>query len=247
MKLKHLFLLPALFISLMAPGQDLPDPPAPGKGLVIDEIGLLTATQEQSLERFLQSYEDTTSTQIVVYIVSTVEDDINLYAAEIAHHWGIGQKGSDNGCIMLVARDSRIMAIQNGYGLEPYLTDAKTRLIIENYILPEFRNDRYYEGISAGVVSITKVLNGTFEGTPGRDNNKGRYAGLILIAIIIVFILISRGGGSGGNRGGRYRHGPRGFWIGGFGGGHGGGGFGGGGFGGFGGGGFGGGGASGSW
>lgn len=220
-----------------------------------DFAEILDANQEASLNNFLIGYADTTSTQIVIVTMANIGgDDPNLYAAELGEKWGVGSKGADNGLILLVAIEERKVAIQNGYGLEPYLTDAKSRLIIENYIIPAFKQDDYYEGIQQGTVQIVNLLQGKFEGTPPKGSGKkGPASYLPFLLIIILFFIFfryrNRGGGPG--RGG-YRSGAGGIWLGGMGGGSfggGGGSFGGGGgfSGGFGGGGFGGGGASGSW
>ena len=252
-----LFLLP---ISLFAQNaQDLLNAPAP-KQLVSDYSDILSPKEEAYLEKLLLDYADTTSTQIAVVTVETTGgDNINLITAEIAANWKIGQQGKDNGCLILVASGDREISIQNGYGLEPYLTDFTSKQIIENDILPEFKAGSYFKGLVAGSNAIIQVLNGTYEGKGGRSNgNRSRKKNFGKFLVLIIFIIIylsrnSRGGGGGGG----YRTGP--FWwgmgsgytmgsmgrsSGGFGGG---GGFSSGGFGGFGGGGFGGGGASGSW
>lgn len=243
---KYITLTLALVFSLLVQATEIPPAPPKSEGLVWDTYGVLTSQQEAALEQYLLAYEDTTSTQIFVYIVGSIDDDYNLYAAELAEEWGIGQKGVDNGCIMLIGIDDRFMAIQNGYGLEPYLTDLQTGRIIQNDITPYFKAGQYFEGISNGVIQITKALNGTYEGSGTEPDKKGspKFVALIILAIFILFISSRNGRGGGGRR----HHG--GFWIGGMGHGFGGGGssgFGGGGFGGFGGGGFGGGGASGGW
>lgn len=243
---KYIYFTIVLLISCVTFGQsDLPDTPPVSESLVLDETGTLTASQERALEQKLLAYEDTTSTQIFIYIRSSVDDDIALFATDIAHKWGIGQGNSDNGCIILVAVDDRKLTIQNGYGLEPYLTDFNTKTIIDEIIVPEFRNGDYYSGLDRGTNAIFQVLAGTFEGSGTQPSNDKPQKFFVLLFIIILIIIISKGGGRGR---GRYRGGG-GYWIGGMGGfGGGGGSFGGGGgFGGFGGGGFGGGGASGSW
>jgi len=251
-----LLLLP---IGLLAQNaQDLLSSSIPKK-LVNDIAGVINPRDEAYLEQKLLDYADTTSTQIAVVTVATTGgDNINLITAELAQHWRIGQNGKDNGCLILIAVDDREISIQNGYGLEPYLTDFTSKMIIENDILPAFKSGNYAQGIDSGTSAIFKVLAGTYEGKGGRgtsgSNRKGsRLIRLLVIIAVILLYSRSRGGGGGG---GRYRSGMGPFWwgmgsgytmgggmrsSGGFGGG------GGGGFGGFGGGSFGGGGASGSW
>jgi len=228
--------------------------------LVTDFSNVLSANDRAFLENKLLDYADTTSTQISIVIIgSTGGDDINLVTAEIAQSWRIGQDGKDNGCLILVATDDRSLSIQNGYGLEPYLTDFTSKMIIENDILPFFKQGSYAKGLDVGTNSIIEVLAGSYEGKGGRGkktSRQGRSIGKLILLVVMIIIYMSRRGGGGGNGGGRYRSGmgPLLFGMGmghtmgggGFGGGSSGS-FGGGSFGGFGGGSFGGGGASGSW
>lgn len=232
--------------------------------LVTDAAEVLTPQFEQYLETKLLDYADTTSTQIAVVTVKSIGgDEINLYTAELAEKWRIGQQGVNNGCLILVAVEDRQMSIQNGRGLEPYLTDYQTSAVIEKVILPHFKSGNYAKGLDEGTTALFAVLNGTFEGAGGRGTStkNEKLAGLVraLVIIVVLIVILARRGGGGGSGGGGRRRGIDPFWWGmasgytmggghrgGFGGGSGGS-FGGGGFGGFGGGSFGGGGASGSW
>lgn len=229
------------------------------------EIGttLLNAEQKNAIEQKLINYADTTSTQIVVVVVPTTQgEETWRYAFDIADKWGIGQEGKDNGILLLIAKDDRNITIQTGKGVEHLLTDALSKLIIENEIKPEFRAGNFYEGIDKGTTAMMKALKGEYKETrkrSGRKDGSGIPFIFIIIGFIILIAILSRRGGGrgpGGRRGGGIDLADiiilsslgRGFGGGGFGGGSSGGGFGGGGFGGgFGGGGFGGGGASGSW
>ncbi|RKN83563.1 TPM domain-containing protein [Ulvibacterium marinum] len=230
---------------------------------VYDYIGLLSQNQESNLRKKLIRYSDSTSTQIVIAIISSTEgENINYLGAQWGQKWGIGQADKDNGILVLLAKDDRRIAINTGYGVESNLTDAMSRRIIENIIVPRFKLDDYYGGLSNGVDSIFKVLTGEFKEERTFNNEEGFPLGSILpfIVFIIILIILSRRNRKGGGRGGNRSSGPD-IWDiiilsnmgrGGFGGsskgGFGGGGFGSGGFGGgFGGGGFGGGGASGGW
>ena len=218
---------------------------------VHDYAKVLSPNEVNTLTQKLLSYGDTTSTQIVVVIIKELHgEDPNLYAAELGQTWEVGQKGKENGLVILIAVKDRKMAIQNGYGLEDKLTDLETKIIIDEYITPAFKKGNYYQGIDRGTDQIFKVLNGSFEGS-GNKGGKQKINKFIPFLLILVFFIIFFTRGNKGGRGGGYRGGG-GYWIGGFGGGGFGGGssggFGGGGFsGGFGGGSFGGGGASGSW
>lgn len=261
---KSTFLLLFLY-SFIAFGQGK-IPPKPSFQTSYYEIGttLLDESQKKAIEQKLISYADSTSTQIVVVVVPTTDgDDIDRYKVDLAHSWGIGQKEKDNGILLLVAKDDRKVAIATGYGTEGLLTDAMCSLIIQNDILPSFKQGDFYAGIDNGTTAIIKVMKGEYkeERKNLRKGNDGGGAGIfifIVIFIIVIIILSRRGGGRGGNNNsggfgstltdililsslGRNSGGGG---FGGFGGGSsGGGGFGGG----FGGGGFGGGGASGGW
>lgn len=224
---------------------------------IYDGASLLSGTEKASLEQKLINYADTTSTQIVVATITSLEGhNINLYATQWAHKWGIGQADEDNGILFLIAKEDRKMAVQVGYGLEHLLTDAMSRRIIELVIAPHFKNDDYYLGIDAGTTSMMEVLSGEYQNDDTSEEGSGFPIILFLIIFILIIIILSKAKKNSG-RGGGYRNsgsGPiiltgggrtGGFGSGGFGGG---GGFGSGGFGGgFGGGGFGGGGASGGW
>lgn len=228
---------------------------------------LLSDFQKKNLESKLVRYSDTTSTQIVIAIISSTEgEEIKYLAAQWGEKWGIGQKGKDNGVLVLLAKNDRKIAIQVGRGAEPLLTDFQSKRIIERVIIPEFKKGDFYSGLDKGADYIFRTLNGEFKGTR-QKNTKGFDPGIIffIIIIIILFIIISRGNKNNNGGGKRYRRGSLadtifdtiilsnagrggGSFGGGFGGSSSGGSFGGGGFGGgFGGGSFGGGGASGGW
>lgn len=231
---------------------------------VYDYVDLLDQGQETALRDKLIRYSDSTSTQIVVVIISSTEgENINYLGAQWGEKWGIGQRDTDNGILIILARDDRKIAINTGYGIEEYVTDARARRIIDQVIIPEFRAGDYYRGLDKGADALFASLTGAF--TEDRTFNESSDFPLgsilpVIIFFVILIILISRsnrrGGGKGGNKSGLdlwdiiilSNMGRGGYRGGSSGGGFGGGGFGGGGFGGgFGGGGFGGGGASGGW
>lgn len=241
---------------------EIPDKPAIQTS-VYDYTNLLSDQQKNELSQKLVRYSDSTSTQIVITIISTTKgEDINYLGANWGQKWGIGQEGKDNGILIILAQDDRKIAISTGYGAEGSLTDAFSKRIIENIILPEFRTGNFYGGLDKGSDVIFQVLNGEFKEDRTFDNNEGFPFSSILpfiIFIVILFILWSRkndnNNGSGGKRRGLspwdmiiLSNMGRSNGSGGFGSSSGGGSFGSGGFGGgFGGGGFGGGGASGGW
>jgi uncharacterized protein len=221
--------------------------------IVNDFAGILKQNEINALEQKLVAFSDSTSTQIAIVIVKSLNDyDVADYAFKLGEKWGIGQKGKDNGLLLLIAPNERKTYIATGYGVEEYIPDAIAKRIIENQLKPYFRNGDYNGGINAAVDEIIARVTGKFvaEPTPARGK-KGSFFTLILIVVGIIILMKIFGGGNNG--GGRRTFGSAGpiFWggMGGFGGGGfgGGGSSGGGGFGGFGGGSFGGGGAGGSW
>ncbi|MEA1785802.1 TPM domain-containing protein [Arenibacter sp. GZD96] len=238
-------------------------PPKPAtQSSVYDEADLLNTAQEQALKQKLLRYADSTSTQIVVYIVPTIKgENIGLLAARWAHEWGVGQADKDNGVFILLAFKERHVWIAPGYGVEHKLTAGITGELVRNVIIPEFKVGDYYAGLDKGTNAIIQILQGTYaEDRSFGPNDTFPFASFLpfIIFIIVIIILSNRGRGQGGGNRGR-RSGPSLLDMiilsnmgrssgGGFGGGSRGGGFGGGGFGGgFGGGGFSGGGAGGSW
>lgn len=224
-----------------------------------DYANLLSKIQKDYLENKLIKYSDSTSTQIVIITIQSLEgENIGLLAPRWAHTWGIGQADKDNGVVVLLAEQERKIWISPGYGVEDRLTAGITGELVRNVIIPEFKRGDYYTGLNKGTDAIFDVLTGAYKGsrTPSKENKSGPWI-IIIICFIVIFFIFSRGnkGRGGGNRGNRSGMDLTDIIIlsnmgrGGFGSGSsGGGGFGGGGFGGgFGGGGFSGGGAGGSW
>jgi uncharacterized protein len=236
--------------------QEFPEKPNPPRA-VNDFAGVLSPDQEQALERKLRNYTDTTSTGFVIVLVNSYNGyERGEYTIGLGNHWGIGQKGKNNGLLITVAVQDRQYFIATGYGLEGSIPDIITRRVGEQYFKPNFRANNYYEGLDQATTYLATLPAGEFKGTPRRsqEDSGGGGFGLIIAVIVIVIILSSIFRGGRGNRRG-YRGGGMffppfiTFGSGGFGGGGGGGfgGGGGGGFGGFGGGSFGGGGSGGDW
>lgn len=215
-------------------------------GRVVDQAGILSASTERKLDQDLAAHEAATHQQVVVATVSSLQgQDIATYGYQLGRAWGIGEKDKNTGAILLVAPTEREVRIEVGYGLEGTLTDALSRAIIEQRIIPEFRAGRMEAGIVAGTEAILGTLRGDAPVQPakqrtGRRDDPGEIPPVVPIVIFIIFLLLTRG---------RRRRYLPGIMLGGpsiWRGGRGGGGFGGGGFSG-GGGSFGGGGASGKW
>lgn len=219
-------------------------------GRVVDEAGMLSPATESRITQMLKAHEQATKEQVVVVTLPDLQGyAIEDFGYQLGRDWGIGQKGEDNGALLIVAKKERKIRIEVGYGLEGRLTDAASATIINQIMTPAFKQGQFEQGIGNGAAAMVKVLGGQPLAIPSRNVGASREkpkASLVsLFFIIIMAVIYFIGGGRGrGGRGGAALLG--GALLGASMGGRGGGGFGGGGFGG-GGGGFGGGGASGGW
>ena len=249
---KLLFLLAFIVSFKTIIAQDFPQQSNPPK-IVNDFAGLISSDKAQELENKLIAFNDTASSQIAIVTITDLGVyEISDYAFKLAEKWGIGQKGKNNGVLILVAKIQRKTFIATGYGVEEYLPDAICKRIIELTINPSFKQGNFYQGLSDGTDEIIDRLSGKFDtsGDKKAKKAKGLSPIVIIIIIFIVLLILMRNSGGGG-RGGR-TFGNNGIFFmppigrsGGFGGFGGGGSSGG--FGGFGGGSFGGGGAGGNW
>jgi len=246
--LARVLLLFALLAAGPVAAQDFPKL----TGRVVDNANLLPPAEEAALVAKLEALEKASSRQLVVATIADLQDyPIEDYGYRLGRAWGIGQGEADNGAILLVAPNDRKVRIEVGYGLEPILTDALSSVIINQTILPRFRDNDYPGGIAAGADAIIQQLQAPPEQAEQRvlaaaqqqaESKGGGFDPTILFwLLILLFVILPMFGGR--RRGRKYRKGgsPVVLWGPGFGGG--------GGFGGFSGGGgsFGGGGASGGW
>lgn len=244
-------LLLALLLWLPAAGWAQSTPEFPElTGRVVDRAEMLSPDVEARLSQMLQAHEQASTEQVVVVTLPDLQGfPIEDYGYQLGRHWGIGQKGEDNGALLIVAKEERKVRIEVGYGLEGRLTDAESSVIINRVMTPAFRQGNFQAGIVNGAAAMIQVLGGEPmaipQGLQSQAVQEKPQAGLVALFFIImmamVFFIGSRGGRGG--RGGAALLGAAllGGAMGGRGGGFGGGGFGGGG------GGFGGGGASGGW
>jgi uncharacterized protein len=155
----------ALFAGLVAlapakgaHAQDLPEP----RGYVSDFAGVLPADTKGALEEALRLAEQETTVQIAVVTVKDLGgDDINGYAVRLFEKWGIGKKGSDNGLLLITAIAERKVRIEVGYGLEGYITDSRAGRILDESVLPDFREDHFALGIVKGAEALRRALDET--------------------------------------------------------------------------------------
>jgi uncharacterized protein len=251
-----IFLLTGIVIKGAA--QEFPAVPDPPR-LVSDYTGTLSSEETRILEQKLRNYYDSTSTQIAIVMIQTLDGyPIDDYSIQLAEKWGIGTKGKDNGVLIFVAKNDRKIFIPTGYGMEGVLTDGLVKRIIENDIKPYFREEQFYLGFDKATNTIIRLASGEHTADEVKKNPLPAILMIVGILLIILILILSqvRSVKSYANVNGitfwtawellnQARRTHHGSWRsfsggGGFGGG-------GGGFGGFGGGSFGGGGAGGSW
>jgi uncharacterized protein len=164
-------------------------------GRIVDEAGLLSGGDKASLEGELEALEQKSTDQLVVYTARSLQGyEIEDFGYQLGRAWALGRK-ENNGVILIVAPKERKVRIEVGRGLEPQLTDAMAKLIIENAILPAFRRGDFSAGIKAGVHDIRDVLLGDAEAVKQRarssvPRSSGGNGGIAL-AFLVVFILLA--------------------------------------------------------
>jgi len=203
-----LVLLLALAGSLFAQSQNLP--PKPDR-YIIDQAGVLDAGTLESINAKLEQFERDTSNQIVVAIYPSLppDADIDQYTIDAYNAWAIGQKGKDNGALLLIAVKDHKMFICTGRGLEGALPDAICKNIVTQVITPQFRQGNYAAGVQAGVNAMIAATKGEYRGNgstvddqrQGQQNspNQGLPTWLVVVIIIIFIVAISSRGGGRGN------------------------------------------------
>jgi uncharacterized protein len=129
-------------------------------GRVVDEAGILDPSTKAALERKLAEFETKTTGQLVVVTLKSLQGtSIEDYGYQLGRHWQIGQKEKNTGALLIVAPNERKVRIEVGYGLEGTLTDAVSKLIIENSIIPRFRVNDFAGGINRGVDDIIQAVS----------------------------------------------------------------------------------------
>jgi uncharacterized protein len=176
----------------------IPEKPNPPR-LLNDYVGLLNDNDKNTLEKKLVDFEKETSTQIVIVIVDELGAyDKAQFTYELGEKWGVGQKGFNNGVVIMLKphgmQGQRHTFIASGYGLEPVLTDAVCKRIVEMEMIPEFRENRFYEGLNKAVDVIMGLATKEFpaEEYMQKTENEPVWPVLITIIIFVVLAIISR-------------------------------------------------------
>src|SRR6202049_2887907 len=156
-------------------------------GRVVDEAGLLSAAARQRIDGELGALEREPGDQVAVLIAQSLGGEpLEEYSVKVAQTWKLGQKGKDNGILLLISRDDRRLRIEVGYGLEGTLTDLRSNEIIDQVIRPQFRQGDFDGGVEQGVDAIVKVLHG--QPLPARPAAPA--AGAMPIGDRIIFALV---------------------------------------------------------
>ncbi len=200
--MKRLFLLVCLFLTVLIFGSsqvlaqvNYPEP----KGYVNDFANIIPAEIEQRIEQNLRDYEAKTTNEIAVVTVNSLEGlSIEGYSIGLAEKWQVGKEGKDNGVILLVAPNEREVRIEVGYGLESVLTDARSKIILDRTIIPEFKKGDFVAGIEKGVAEIIKTITPPIvAATPVAqikevkfDSSAGPIFGLVIAIIVVIIGLI---------------------------------------------------------
>ncbi len=161
-------------------------------GRVVDNAHMLSDGTVQSLTQLLAEYENGTTNQVVVVTVpdlqaGTIED----YGYQLGRHWQIGQKGKNNGALLIVAPKEHKVRIEVGYGLEPLLTDAASSQIVQQVILPDFRAGQMEKGVIDGTQAMLDVLGGKpVVAAPEQQDSSGDLFALIFLAGLLLLMAI---------------------------------------------------------
>jgi uncharacterized protein len=190
-------LLLSFSIGIKGQSSNIPEKPEPAR-LVNDYAGFLTTGEQAALEHKLVAINDSSTTQIAVVIVKSLNGyEINDFGTRIIQKWGIGQKDKNNGILILVkpkiSGEKGEIAIVTGYGVEHLVTDALSKQIVENEIIPAFKNGQMYQGFDNAINTLYSLTRGEF--TPSqylvshRKNKQTRHFPIILIIIILFFVI----------------------------------------------------------
>lgn len=171
------------------------------KGWVNDFAGVLSAEEKAQLEDILKNLESKTTAEITVVTVKTTKPiEPKMYAVALMEKWGVGKSGKDNGVIILAAIEERRVEVEVGYGLESILTDSITGRILDNDLIPHFRQDKYGAGLIAAARSMAAIVGGqsTTPGAaplppqqaPGKSTSSGELAGFAAAGMVLLGVLV---------------------------------------------------------
>ncbi len=162
---------------------------------VTDQTATLDAGQRQTLEQTLAAFEARKGAQIAVLLVPTTGPEaIEQYSIRVAEAWKIGRAQSDDGVLLIVAKDDGTLRIEVGYGLEGVLSDATANRIIEEIIVPRFRAGDYFLGLTEGIDRLIRVIDGEALPAPARRESGGAAQGFETVLPIVLMVALVGGG-----------------------------------------------------
>jgi uncharacterized protein len=191
---KMIFILFAIFVYVNVYAQ-IPDRPSPPR-LVNDFAGILRQNEVSSMEEMLVQFARETSTQIVVVILEDLQGyDPGDFAFRLGEDWGVGQKDKDNGIVILLkpktGNESGRVFIATGYGLEGVLPDAVVNgAVIDNEMIPHFREGDYYTGLLSGINVIMDITRGEYTAEYYQENYARNNTGLLPVIIMFFFFFV---------------------------------------------------------
>ena len=190
--MKKNFILPGLiFFLLLVPALALEVPERPDDR-VTDKTGTLSRGEIAALEQKLAAFERETTNQIAVLLIpSLAGDSLEDYSIRLAEKWKIGQRGKNNGVILLVVKNDRKLRIEVGYGLEGALPDALGGTIIRNEIAPRFKDGHFYRGIDAGVTAIMAATKGEYKAAKKRTHRSPNIPWLAFLPFLLVLAIFA--------------------------------------------------------
>ncbi|MBM4221900.1 MAG: YgcG family protein, partial [Gammaproteobacteria bacterium] len=178
-----------LLLAQAAVAAVLPVPALTGR--VVDGTGTLSAGEQSVLEEKLAALEQRKGSQIVVLLVPTVRPEaIEQFSLRVVEAWKPGRKGVDDGALLLVAKDDREIRIEVGYGLEGAIPDATANRIIDEFILPRFRDGDFAGGIAAGVDRLIGLIDGEALPEPAAGGGPAGGFGNVLPLVLFVSIVV---------------------------------------------------------
>ena len=167
--LKRLLAFLPLLIVLCLPQFSLAQQAVPAlSARVIDQTGMLSSSEIASLDQVLSAFEKRKGSQLAVLIVpTTAPESIEQFGIRVAEQWKLGRKKVDDGAVLIIAKADRTLRIEVGYGLEGALTDATSKRIIDDIIVPRFKQQDFYGGVLKGASNRLNLLENAFDRDAG--------------------------------------------------------------------------------
>lgn len=173
----------SLFLTIPAAALEVPPRP---DGRITDQTGTLSPKEIAGLDRKLEAFEKETTNQIAVLLIPSLQgEDLEGFSIRLAEKWKVGQRGKNNGVILLIVKNERKMRIEVGYGLEGALPDAAAGEILRKEIGPRFAEGRFYAGIDAGLEAVMAAAKGEYR--PEKRDSRGTGGPPLWVPLLIIF------------------------------------------------------------